>query len=107
MIYNINFIFPEILISIFLMILLILGVFRKNSSSLVYNLSISSLVIILVLVLTFPQDTTVKLFNDGYIIDDLSIYMKSIIIIPPIFLNCNWYTISSAASMLVLKIVFS
>jgi len=85
MIYNINFIFPEILISIFLMILLILGVFRKNSSSLVYNLSISSLVIILVLVLTFPQDTTVKLFNDGYIIDDLSIYMKSIIIISGIF----------------------
>ena len=85
MINNINFIFPEILISIFLMMLLILGVFRKNSSSLIYNLSISSLVIILVLVLTFPQGTTVKLFNDGYIIDDLSIYMKSIIIISGIF----------------------
>ena len=55
MINNINFIFPEILISIFLMMLLILGVFKKNSSSLIYNLSISSLVVILVLVLTFPQ----------------------------------------------------
>ena len=85
MIDNINFIFPEILISIFLMILLILGVFRKNSSSLIYNLSISSLVIVLVLVLTFPQGTIVKLFNDGYIIDDLSIYMKSITIISGIF----------------------
>ena len=85
MINNINFIFPEILISIFLMMLLILGVFKKNSSSLIYNLSISSLVVILVLVLTFPQGTTVKLFNDGYIIDDLSIYMKSITIISGIF----------------------
>ena len=85
MIDNINFIFPEILISIFLMMLLILGVFKKNSSSLIYNLSISSLVVILVLVLTFPQGTTVKLFNDGYIIDDLSIYMKSITIISGIF----------------------
>ena len=85
MIDNINFIFPEILISIFLMMLLILGVFKKNSSSLIYNLSISTLVIILVLVLTFPQGTTVKLFNDGYIIDDLSIYMKSITIISGIF----------------------
>ena len=85
MIDNINFIFPEILISIFLMMLLILGVFRKNSSSLIYNLSISSLVIVLVLVLTFPQGTIVKLFNDGYIIDDLSIYMKSITIISGIF----------------------
>ena len=85
MIDNINFIFPEILISIFLMMLLILGVFRKNSSSLIYNLSILTLVIILVLVLTFPQGTTVKLFNDGYIIDDLSIYMKSITIISGIF----------------------
>ena len=85
MIDNINFIFPEILISIFLMMLLILGVFRKNSSSLIYNLSILTLVIILVLVLTFPQGTTVKLFNDGYIIDNLSIYMKSITIISGIF----------------------
>ena len=85
MIDNINFIFPEILISIFLMMLLILGVFKKNSSSLIYNLSISSLVVILVLVLTFPQGTTVKLFNNGYIIDDLSIYMKSITIISGIF----------------------
>jgi NADH-quinone oxidoreductase subunit N len=85
MINNINFIFPEILISIFLMMLLILGVFKKNSSSLIYNLSISSLVVILVLVLTFPQGTTVKLFNNGYIIDDLSIYMKSITIISGIF----------------------
>ena len=85
MIDNINFIFPEILTSIFLMMLLILGVFRKNSSSLIYNLSILTLVIILVLVLTFPQGTTVKLFNDGYIIDDLSIYMKSITIISGIF----------------------
>ena len=85
MINNINFIFPEILISIFLMMLLILGVFKKNSSSLIYNLSISSLVVILVLVLTFPQGTTVKLFNSGYIIDDLSIYMKSITIISGIF----------------------
>ena len=93
MIDNINFIFPEILISIFLMILLILGVFRKNSSSLIYNLSILTLVIILVLVLTFPQGTTVKLFNDGYIIDDLSIYMKSITIISGIFvmLTCSKY----------------
>ena len=85
MIDNINFIFPEILISIFLMMLLILGVFKKNSSSLIYNLSISSLVVILVLVLTFPQGTTVKLFSNGYIIDDLSIYMKSITIISGIF----------------------
>ena len=85
MIDNINFIFPEILISIFLMMLLILGVFKKNSSSLIYNLSILTLVIILVLVLTFPQGTTVKLFNDGYIIDNLSIYMKSITIISGIF----------------------
>ena len=85
MIDNINFIFPEILISIFLMMLLILGVFKKNSSSLIYNLSILTLVIILVLVLTFPQGTTVKLFNNGYIIDDLSIYMKSITIISGIF----------------------
>ena len=64
MIDNINFIFPEILISIFLMMLLILGVFRKNSSSLIYNLSILTLVIILVLVLTFYHFLLGKYLND-------------------------------------------
>ena len=85
MINNINLIFPEIFISIFLMILLILGVFKKNSSSIIYNLSVLSLIILLALILNLPQNTTENLFNKSYVIDHLSIYMKLIMIASGIF----------------------
>ena len=42
---NLNFISPEIFISLSIMFLLILGVFRKNASSLIHNLSIGFLLI--------------------------------------------------------------
>ena len=47
---NLNLIFPEIFISLSLMTLLILGVFKKNSATLVYNLSIVALLILLELI---------------------------------------------------------
>ena len=40
---NLNFIYPEIFLSISIMSLLIIGVFKKNSSNLIYNLSTLSL----------------------------------------------------------------
>ena len=40
---NLNFIYSEIFICLAIMILLIIGVFKKNSSYLIYNLSILSL----------------------------------------------------------------
>ena len=85
MINNINLIFPEIFISIFLMILLILGVFKKNSSSIIYNLSVLSLIILLALILNLPQNTAENLFYISYVIDHLSIYMKLIMIASGIF----------------------
>ena len=42
---NLNFISPEIFISLSIMFLLILGVFKKNSSTLIHNLSIGLLLI--------------------------------------------------------------
>ena len=48
---NLNLIFPEIFISLAIMFLLIVGVFKKNSSNLIYNLTIISLLIALALIL--------------------------------------------------------
>ena len=42
---NLNFISAEIFISLSIMFLLILGVFKKNSSSLIHNLAIGLLLI--------------------------------------------------------------
>ena len=47
---NLNFIYSEIFLAISIMALLIIGVFKKNSSNLIYNLSIISLLGCLVLI---------------------------------------------------------
>tara|TARA_B100001540_G_scaffold159752_1_gene141402 strand:+ start:256 stop:1674 length:1419 start_codon:yes stop_codon:yes gene_type:complete len=73
---NLNLIFPEIFISLSLMTLLILGVFKKNSESLVYNLSIVSLLILLALIFNLTSVNTAYLFNESYKIDELSTFMK-------------------------------
>ena len=52
---NINLIFPEIFISLSIMFLLIFGVYKKNSSELVYSLSIISLLIVLALCFNLEQ----------------------------------------------------
>ena len=60
---NINFIFPEIFISISIMFLLVFGVFKKNSSSIVYLLTIITLILALGLIINFPQDQEINLAN--------------------------------------------
>ena len=69
MIDNLNFIYPEIFISLSIMFLLLLGVFKKNSTSLVYNLSIIFLIFTLALIFNYPPQSDLYLFNESYKID--------------------------------------
>ena len=82
---NLNLIFPEIFISLSIMFLLLLGVFKSRSSNLVYNLSIISLLASLALILNYPIDTNILLFNDSYKIDYLSSFMKILTLVSGIF----------------------
>jgi len=82
---NVNLIFPEIFISLVLMFLLIFGVFKKNSSGLIYNLSIISLFILLALILNLTSIEETSLFNESYKIDNLSTFMKILTIASGIF----------------------
>ncbi len=82
---NLNFIYPEIFISISIMFLLIFGVFKKNSSNLIYNLSIVTLIGALVLIFNYPVNTDNTLFNESYKIDYLSTFMKILVFIGGIF----------------------
>ncbi len=82
---NLNLILPEIFISLTIMILLIIGVFKKRSSSLIYNLSIISLVILLAIIFNLSSFSETALFNESYKIDNLSNYMKLIMIASGIF----------------------
>ena len=73
---NFQYILPEIFISISIMLFLLVGVFKKNSASLIYNLSNISLVILLTLIINLSSLDTIYLFNNSYLIDNLSNYMK-------------------------------
>ena len=82
---NLNLIFSEIFISLSIMFLLLVGVFKSKSSNLVYNLSIISLLASLALILNYPIDTNILLFNNSYKIDYLSSFMKILTLVSGIF----------------------
>ena len=76
---NIEFIFPEIFLSLSIMFLLILGVFKKNSSKLIQNISLIVLLITAVITLNETFGTSqMFLFNNSMVIDYLSSFMKII-----------------------------
>ena len=82
---NVNFIYPEIFISLSIMFLLILGVFKKNSSNLINILSILTLIVTLVLIFNYPLNTNIEIFNGSYKIDFISSYMKILTALSGIF----------------------
>ena len=82
---NLNFIIPEIFISLSIMFLLLLGVYKKNSSNIVHNLAVGSLLITGILIFNNPLDQKISLFNDGYIVDNLSSFMKMLTILAGAF----------------------
>ena len=82
---KLNLIYPEIFISLSVMFLLILGVFKKKSSNLIVSLSVITLIGTLVLIFGNPIDTNLSLFDGSYKIDYMSSYMKILTILSGIF----------------------
>ena len=82
---NLSLIFPEIFISLSIMFLLLVGVFKSKSSNLVYNLSIISLLASLALTLNYPLNTNFGLFDNSYKIDYLSSFMKILTLVSGVF----------------------
>ena len=76
---NFNLILPEIFIALSIMFLLVLGVFKKESSKLVFN--ISQLILLITAVITINETFAidrVTLFKDSVVIDHMSSLMKII-----------------------------
>ena len=74
---NMHLIFPEIFLSLSIMFLLILGVFKKNSFNIIHNLSL--IVLLVTAVITFNETISINeelLFSQSVIIDPLSSLMK-------------------------------
>jgi len=79
---NLNLVLPEIFISLSIMFLLVLGVFKKNSSKLIFNISLLALLITAIITLneTFSINR-VTMFNESIVIDYMASLMKIITLI--------------------------
>ena len=80
--YNLNLVLPEIYVSFSIMFLLILGVFKKNSSQLTFNLSLLTFLIATIFTIneTFSVER-ITLFNGSVVIDHMASLMKIITLI--------------------------
>jgi NADH-quinone oxidoreductase subunit N len=79
---NLNLVLPEIFISLSIMFLLVLGVFKNDSSKIIFDISLLVLLIASIITLneTFSIDR-VTLFNNSLVIDHMSSLMKIITLI--------------------------
>jgi len=82
---SIIYILPELFISFVIMFFLMLGVFVKKSFKLISLLTILSLLFATILILNQP-DEIIKIFNESYIIDKLSIFMKILTLLFSLFI---------------------
>ena len=83
---NLNLLLPEIFISLSIMFLLVLGVFKNNSSKIIFNTSL--LVILVTAVITVNETFSVSrvtLFSDSVVIDHMASLMKLITLISAFF----------------------
>ena len=101
---NLDLIFPEIFLSISIMTLLMIGVFKKNSEKIVYNLSVITLLVLLALIINLFSISETFVFNESYKIDTLSTFMKSLTIISAIFVMIS--SITYLTSLNILKIEY-
>ena len=79
---NLNLVLPEIFISLSIMFLLVFGVFKKDSSKLIFNASL--LILLISAVITLNETFTVNritLFNDSVVIDYMASLMKIITLV--------------------------
>ena len=79
---NLNLILPEIFISLSIMFLLILGVFKNDSSKITFNLSLFAILITTIITINETFSVTREtLFNESVVIDTMSSLMKIITLI--------------------------
>ena len=81
----IQFIIPEIFLSFSIFVLLMIGVFLKNSFEIIYRLSILVIISILLIIFTGNIDYA-KIFNESFVIDSFSSYSKILILISSFFI---------------------
>ncbi len=84
MINNLNIIFPEIFLSLSIFIILMIGVFIKNSFNLIFNLTSLIIITTISIIITNPHNEE-KIFLESFTRDAFSNYFKILILISSLF----------------------
>ena len=84
MIDSLNILLPEIFLSISIFLILMIGVFVNKSYNLVTNLSLLSL-IILILIIFNSESTSIKIFSESFLRDSYANFIKILILLASIF----------------------
>ena len=84
MINNLNILFPEIFLSVSILLILMIGVFVNKSYNLVTNLSFLSL-IVLVLIILNSESTPIKVFSESFVRDPYANFIKILVLLASIF----------------------
>ena len=84
MIENIQILYPEIFLSLSILIILMIGVFIKNSYNLVTNLTFLTLLVLIAILLNKKGNTLI--FSEAFISDSFSIFIKILILISSLFI---------------------
>ena len=100
---NLYFIIPELFISLSVMALLVLGVFKNNSSKIIFYFSCLIILVSLAINLNINITQTIFLFNNSYLVDQLSLFIKSIILISAFFVMFCSYNYVRVSNILKIE----
>ena len=81
----IQYLIPEVFLSLSIFSLLMIGVFVKNSFNLIYKLSIF-LIFLLILIVLNTDGETIKIFKESFVSDHFSLFAKLLILISSFFI---------------------
>ena len=81
----IQYLIPEVFLSLSIFSLLMIGVFVKNSFNLIYKLSIF-LIFLLILIVLNTDNETIKIFKESFVSDNFSLFAKLLILISSFFI---------------------
>ncbi len=84
MINDLNIIFPEIFLTLSIFVILMIGVFKKNSFNLVFNFTLLILILTFAIIFNSTNETE-KVFLNSFVKDAFSNYFKILILISSLF----------------------
>ena len=82
---DLNFIIPEIFLTLSILVFVLIGVFVKNSFEIIYKLSLFLIFLLIVIIYSNSNEYS-KIFNESISIDMFSIYSKILILISTFFI---------------------